>query len=131
MDFFEKIVQWNEERNLLVKEFDYKNEMSFIVEEILESTGQYDSISSRDKAKEIVQDMLSSEGSKEQIVDSLADIIVYSTGAIRKLGYNPSKVMDEVFKEIDSRKGTIIDGKFVKDPNIKPYTANFDACVGE
>ncbi|MCD5383113.1 hypothetical protein LR002_03245, partial [Candidatus Gracilibacteria bacterium] len=50
----------------------------------------------------------------EQVVDAAADIIVFATGLIAKMGYDPDVVMDEVLKEIESRKGEIIDGKFVK-----------------
>lgn len=68
-------------------------------------------------------------GTREEIVDAFADIIVFSTGAIIKNGYNPEKVMDEVLKEIESRSGKIIDGKFVKDLNVKTYKANFSECL--
>jgi hypothetical protein len=58
----------------------------------------------------------------------MADIIVFASGAIAKSGYNPSLVMEEVYKEINSRKGTLVEGKFVKDPNIVPYKADFSIC---
>ena len=53
--------------------------------------------------------------SKEQVIDAAADIIVFATGLIWKMWYNPDIVMDEVLKEIESRKWKIIDWKFVKD----------------
>jgi predicted HAD superfamily Cof-like phosphohydrolase len=68
-------------------------------------------------------------GTKEEIVDAFADIIVFSTGAIIKNGYDPEKVMDEVLKEIESRTGKIIDGKFVKDTDVKMYKAKFSECL--
>ncbi len=129
MDIFEKIVLWNKERGLLEEGFNYKKEVSFIAEELLESTGKYNSINAREKAELLTQEIASSESKdKEVIADAFADIIVFATGALAKLGYNPSKIMDEVYKEIDSRKGKLIEGKFVKDTNVIPYKANFEIC---
>ena len=129
MSILKKIVYWNNQRGLIEKGFDHAKEISFIVEELLESTGKFDSISAREKAEKITQQILTEENkNKESIVDALADIIVYSTGAIAKLGYDPDEVMAEAFKEIDSRKGKIIDGKFVKDSNAKVYRADFSSC---
>jgi hypothetical protein len=42
-------------------------------------------------------------------------MIVFAAGSIRKLGYNPDIAMDEVIKVINSRTGTMINGKFTKD----------------
>lgn len=129
MSILKKIVDWNNERGLIEKGFNHKNEVSFIVEELLESTGEHDSISARDEAvrvtEEIVGDKVSDDEAK---VDAFADIIVFATGAISKLGYDPDRVMDEVFKEIDSRKGKMVDGKFVKDEDAERYFADFTGC---
>jgi len=126
---FEKIINWNKERGLLKRGFDQEKETSFIIEELLEATGNFDSISARAKAvhyaKEITEN---SKNNEHQIVDALFDIIIFATGAIGKLGYDPSEVMDEGFKEINSRTGTLIDGKFVKDPDAKKYEADFTHC---
>ncbi len=133
MTIFQKIVQWNRERGLLKKGFNHQKEVSFIVEELLESTGEHDSLSARETAeriaKEIVQD--NQNTSEEKVVDAFADIIVFATGVIAKLGYNPDKVMEEVYKEIDSRKGKLIDGKFVKDPEATKYIADLSKCKNQ
>lgn len=132
MDWFQKIVQWNNERGLINLGFNHIKEASFVIEELMESTGHFNSESARDQALayagEIVGDH---EGTAEQVVDAFADIIVFATGAIAKSGYDPSKVMDEVYKEINSRTGTLVDGKFIKDPNAVPYKADFDQCKME
>lgn len=129
MDMFEKIVQWNTERGLIERGFDHTKETSFIIEELLESTGNYDSINAREKAEKIANEITAgSKGNDEEIIDALFDIVIFASGAMAKLGYNPSKVMDEGFKEINSRTGTLIDGKFVKDPNAKKYEADFTNC---
>lgn len=129
MTIFEKIIKWNNERGLIKKGFNHTKEISFIIEELLESTGKYDSLSAREKSEIISKEIvLEGEVNKEKIVDAFADIIVFATGAIAKVGYDPDKVMDEVFKEIDSRKGKLIDGKFVKDKDINQYYPDFDKC---
>ena len=122
-----KIVDWNKERKLNEQPFKLKEEISFIIEELLESTGEYKSIDARSKALELVKTFKDNDND-EEIIDAFGDIIVFATGTILKLGYDPDKVMEEIFKEIDSRKGKIIDGKFVKDPLIMPYKADLKKC---
>jgi predicted HAD superfamily Cof-like phosphohydrolase len=132
MNMFDKIVAWNTERGLIEKGFNHQKEVSFIIEELLESTGNYDSITAREKATEIALEITrDAQHEPEQIIDALFDTIIFATGAIVKLGYNPSDVMNEGFKEINSRTGTMVDGKFVKDPNAAKYTADFSTCKQE
>ena len=68
----------------------------------------------------------------DEQIDALADIAVFALGDIMKLGYNPEKVLLEVAKEINSREGTFIDGKFQKDKSpeaqAKWYKADFSGC---
>ncbi len=126
---FEKIVAWNNERGLIEKGFNHQKEVSFILEELLESTGNYDSISARERAEQLASEITKdSTEDADKIIDALFDIIIFSTGAMAKLGYDPSCVMDEGFREINSRTGTLIDGKFVKDVNAQQYVANFNHC---
>jgi len=70
------------------------------------------------------------KGNCDEIVDGFADIIVFSIGAIMKLGYEPECVLKEVAKEINSRVGSIVDGKFQKDLSKKYlwYKANYKKC---
>jgi len=129
MDMFQKIVKWNEERGLIEKGFNHQKEISFIIEELLESTGAYDSDTAREKALSYAEEITQhGQGNDENLVDAFSDIIVYATGAIAKIGYDPSKVMDEVYQEINSRTGTFIDGKFVKDQNVQIYKADLSSC---
>ncbi len=130
MDMFQKLVMWNKERNLLALGFNHEKEASFIVEELLESTGAYDSVSARERALAIAKDIVGESTPEPEVaLDAWADIIVFATGAIAKLGYDPSKVMDEVYKEINSRTGKMIDGKFVKDTDAVLYQADFSECA--
>jgi len=61
----------------------------------------------------------------EHAVDSASDTIVVATGTIMKLGYNPKDCIIEVAKEINSRTGSMVNGKFVKDKDVSPYVANY------
>tara|TARA_B100000508_G_scaffold60333_2_gene47509 strand:+ start:54448 stop:54846 length:399 start_codon:yes stop_codon:yes gene_type:complete len=132
MDIFQKIVGWNKERGILEREFDHVKEASFIIEELLESTGDYNSVTARERAMKYANEIVDTPAKdKEAFVDAWADIIVFATGAIAKSGYDPTKVMDEVFKEIDSRTGELVDGKFVKDANAKIYHADLKSCKYE
>ncbi len=129
MDMFEKLVEWNKNRNLLALGFDHVKESSFILEELLESTGNYNSESARERALQYAKEIVGeSEPNDEAVLDAWSDMIVFATGAIAKLGYDPSKVMDEVYKEINSRTGQLIEGKFVKDKDVIPYKADFSGC---
>lgn len=128
MDFFQRIVKWNQERANMT--FDHHKETSFIIEELLESTGHFDSVTAREKASELATEIVGTpDATPEQVVDAFADIIVFATGAITKLGYDPSKVMEEVYQEVNSRTGQIIDGKFVKNPDAVLYQADFTNCT--
>ena len=125
-----RIVKWNEERLLDKQEFNLKTETTNIIEELIEAQSKFiDSEKARQLANQIYGFInIQEEKKTEEIVDAFADIIVYAIGSILKLGYNPIDVMDEVLKEIESRTGTIIDGKFIKDKNAINYKANFNKC---
>ena len=126
-----KIVKWNNDRGLIEKGFDHKNEISFVVEELIEGHSDMESKKARKCAKFIgwiIRMVPGKIPSKEDIVDSFADIIVFAVGAIAKLGYNPDLVMKEVQKELDDRTGSMIGGKFVKDKKENPVKADFSKC---
>ena len=129
MTIFKRIISWGKERGVFKDPFSLKKEISFVLEEALESTGKHDSISARVKVNELLKHFDIDENTeKEIVVDAFGDIIVYATGTIAKLGYDPDKVLDEVLKEIDSRTGKMVDGKFVKDLGVKTYKADFSKC---
>lgn len=130
----ERIIKWNEDRNLIK---DYSNlnimkEISFIIEECIEMVTPMNSEEAREMAELMAEQIVSQSTktiSREQIVDAAADIKVFATGLIRKVGYDPDIVMDEVITEIESRKGSIQGGKFTKDKSPeaqeKWYKADF------
>ena len=108
MNIFKRIVKWNEERQI-PKEYIKEKEVAHISEEVTEIL----------RANTI-----------EDNVDGFADIIVYATGAIMKMGYNPDEIMDEVLKHIESRKGSYNHSinKWVKKKS-KVYQPNFNRCI--
>ena len=151
-----RIVDWNEKRGLIKTPEDMviENEMSYVVEEVIESMTAMTSKEARPFARAICLAIrngnikilghlideneltVSQDGSDEvieptgeQIADACGDIKVFATGTIRKAGYNPDIVMDEVQREIDSRIGRIEDGKFIKDSSTEAqanwYKADF------
>ena len=149
----DKIVDWNEERGLIKTPQDLKieNDMSFIIEEVLEAMTNLQSSDARPLAriisdviikgnlqelcniaeeKELNQGPNKIEPTEDQMVDACGDIIVFATGTIRKAGYSPNIVMNEVIQEIESRRGSIIDGKFTKDKSPEAqalwYKASFE-----
>ena len=133
MTIFQRIVKFNQDRFLIKtpKDLNLKNESSFIVEELLEMNTDLKSDEANEKAKEIVWSFISEnyKPSSEQIVDAAWDIIVFATWIITKAWYNPDIVMEEVLKEIESRRWSIIDWKFVKDKSEEAqklwYKADF------
>lgn len=128
-NWFAKIVKWNKERGLLESPYVHRREMSFILEEIIESNGSISSEDARINAEFWAEEIADEDPSNiELIVDSYADIIVFATGAIRKLGYDPDKVSIEVLKAINSRTGKIVDGKFVKDLDAIRYEPDYSTC---
>ncbi len=131
-----RIVKWNKERQL-IKKPELQNEVEFIIEELLEMITPMKSDEAREEAKTIASDMKAMaagyQPTPHQVVDAAADIIVFATGLIAKMGFDPDNVMVEVQKEIDSRVGSKdASGKWVKDNSpeakAKRYTADFKKC---
>jgi hypothetical protein len=134
------IVEWNKERGLLKKDVNIEMETSFIVEELLEMQTAMKSDEAREVAKDYAEDLASlAQGyqpTPHQVVDAACDIIVFATGIIAKMGYNPDLAMDEVLKEINSRVGGPDGtGKWVKDKSPEAqanwYTADFKKAKGK
>ncbi len=136
MNAINGIIKFQADRDLHKREFDWSVEATNILEELLEAIG----INDRNVALLSVGDMqirirektqagLVIAPSKVEQVDAFADVCVFAIGAIMKLGYDPEKVLAEVGKEINSRIGSMKDGKFVKDKSVEAkanwYKADF------
>jgi len=141
-----EIIKFQKDRLLDKQEYDFTNESVNILEEVLESGGLKIPKEKRYMLKKLFDQTVYSafafeightdeEYKKDPeygTVDAYADIIVFCVGAIMKLQYDPEKVIVECGKEINSRVGAIIDGKFQKDTSpeakAKWYKADYSKC---
>lgn len=139
-----ELIKFQTDRGLDKKPFDVENEVANIFEELLEARGLDVSKESRPLLKERLAEFTTSlmqSGiatnhepnttiSAHDQVDAFADIITFATGAILKLGHDPLVAVSECGKEINSRVGSMVDGKFEKDlsPEAKAewYKADYD-----
>lgn len=98
------IVKFNQDRNLV--KFNGDAEYKMLYEELQEFLTAY------------------SEQNEYEMIDALCDVIVVATGAIHKLGYDPTEALSETVKEITSRQGNFNEdtGKWEKDRNQDPST---------
>jgi len=144
-DFTDEIIRFNIDRDLHKQEFNVEVQTINIIEEVLELNGLNIPADKRIELKDyfgnfyynilnnvIEIDDTNNSTNKEDMVDALCDIAVLALGAIYNLGYSPKLAMLETTKEINSRVGTIIDGKFIKDTSNKAkanwYKANYHYC---
>jgi hypothetical protein len=127
----EELIRFQTDRNLDTKPFVLENEVASVFEELLEAGGLDVSKANRPALKaeltpftaSLIEkgiavyppEMSSSEQRVHDQVDAFADIITFATGAILKLGHNPIIAISECGKEINSRVGSMVDGKFEKD----------------
>lgn len=136
-----EMIRFQTDRGLDKKEFSIDNELQLVMEELLEAKGVKDK-----KDKEYSKAMVKSlnvlveavrlyepdfyvEPTEHDEIDAFADAMEYLTGAILKKGYNPIIALEEMSKQINSRIGKFVDGKFEKDRSIeakaKEYQADF------
>jgi len=142
MNLIKQIEQWQKDRLLDQQPYDALNEATNIIEELLEGFGFEVPKDKRIALKVNVRDMLSliadkmdlvyKEPTSEDRLDSIVDQIVLSLGSIMKLGYDVECALEEVHKEINSRTGSIVDGKFQKDTSeeakAKWVKADYSKC---
>ena len=132
-DPIREIERFQKDRLLDKQSFDFKVEVINILEELVEMTG-IQSAGARKVAEEIFKNYFESKiiANNDALVDCFNDIRVFSIGATMKLGYKPRCTLLEVSKEINSRVGKIVDGKFIKDKSPEAqanwYKANFEGC---
>ena len=122
-----ELVRFQTDRGLDKKPFDLINETASIFEELLEAAGLDVPKPNRPALKEMLKDFTSTlidsgiatipgdSISNHEQVDAFADIITFATGAILKLGHDPLIAIKECGKEVNSRVGSMVDGKFEKD----------------
>lgn len=135
IDTIDQVSQWQVVRNLQMIPFKQDDEVSNILEEMIESYG-LSSSDSRQVAKHVVSLIHQEIQAKdciqmvtdEDMVDAFFDTIVYAVGSMLKLGYNPIGVMSEGLKHIEGRKGRYEPeiGKYVKEPSGHLYQPQYN-----
>lgn len=139
MNVFNELKRFREDRGLDKNGFDIETYLRKDLEEMAELLGFDDKLCdliSRHQSKAFInirnQNIeldINIDDSIECKIDALGDRIVYAIEAIEQLGYDAEKVMLEVSKEINSREGEIVNGKFQKfktpEAKAKWYIADF------
>lgn len=125
-----ELIRFQTDRGLDKNEYIALNEHGNIIEELLESVGLDVPKVNRPQLKVAIKNFFGEVAGMgtavikydsvhstpvEDQVDAYCDIITFATGAILKLGYDPIKAVEECGKEINSRVGSMVDGKFEKD----------------
>ena len=136
-----KLRQWRKDRHLELQ--DHKVYIENIYEELLEAYYTKDFI--QEVKQEFKENLLQDDikvSSEHEVVDAIADIIVFSINQLELMGYDANKVMNETIKEISSRNQDKVqqeiwsqwgfDGtKWQKDLNQDAntlYKANYQGC---
>ena len=145
----DEIALFQTDRGLDKQEYFAINEHCNIVEELLESIGLDVPKEQRPNQKKhwkVFKNELVKEGIAKRVyehddlpeheqVDAYSDSIVFPIGALMKLGYDANKVLLETAKEINSRRGMMVDGKFEKDLSDEAkslwYKADYTNCKKE
>ena len=148
MTVLRELRKFQEDRLLHKQEFNLRVASMNIIEELLEAHGVHES-KERNVSDKVYREMLMivdkvdtsiAYGAQmeaqivpvgwDDFVDAFCDIQVFAGGEVGKLGYDNEKALTEVSKEINSREGAIINGKFVKEQSLKAqakwYKADFD-----
>lgn len=138
------------DREINKQEFNIRIATMNVMEELLEAHGIGDN-KDRKLSKIMYQSMLNlvdtvkgdeqfsrdmgytfEEPTIEGMVDAFCDVQVFAGGEITKLGYSNEKCLLEVGKEINSRTGEMVNGKFEKfkteEAMAKWYKADFSGC---
>jgi hypothetical protein len=134
-----EVMRFQSERQLDKMEYNWSNDTLNSLEELFEQAG-YDIPKTERKSLNHILDyaefILNGNKNIEQtpptehdIVDGICDEIVFAIGKLMKLGYDPELALQETAKEINSRTGSIENGKFQKfttpEAKAKWYKADY------
>lgn len=146
MNALQELERFQTDRLLHKNPFDLRIATMNILEELLEAHGVGDNkertmvrilystlFEMVEEAKQgLYTDCTYSKPTVEDQVDAFCDIQVFAGGEIGKLGYSNEQCLIEVGKEINSRTGEIVNGKFEKykteEAMAKWYKADFSGC---
>ncbi len=140
MSVLESLKNYQETRNLHKQQFQIKVATLNIIEELFEAHGIHE-CKERPATQQVYRlleqlveeienhesDFSSDEAwnevqTTETLVDAFCDIQVFAGGEVGKLGYHNEVALEETYREIESRTGEIIDGKFIKDKSMEAQT---------
>lgn len=140
----DEMIRFQKERELDKKPFDIKVASLNILEELLEAHGVNDCCKeTKNERKEALYRALESlvnevklftpekysHPTDDEIVDAFCDISEFAIGEPLKLGYDVELSLTEMAREINSREGEIINGKFEKyktpEAKAKWYKADY------
>lgn len=129
----DSIVAWGAERGIDATKPDRIGYVTNIMEELFEGLGNP---TPRYSAQHFVENVLptyeTNEVDEQSYIDHIADITVFSTTELTRYNYNPTLVLHEVHREINSRVGAWSDEeqKWVKDTSpeaqAKWHSANYE-----
>lgn len=105
----DKVLEWADSHDLLHEENSGKQFMKF-VEETFEFKTEMDFYSGK-------SEVLSSV-SKNLMKDEMGDIFVTLIILCKQLGIDPQRCLELAYEKIKDRKGTTIDGTFVKEEDL-------------
>jgi len=125
---FNRLVEFQLTRRLDLLEYSSVNELSFTLEEAIETTG-IKSEEANKLAKEAIKKMQPDSILKATSMKTTKTSIMKIVNKLTELGLDAQIVIDEVSKHILSRTGKIENGKFIKDANVKVYEPDYDKAV--
>jgi uncharacterized protein YabN with tetrapyrrole methylase and pyrophosphatase domain len=112
-DYFDLISKWGIDRNITAEGgATVLAQMSKMMEEFAEFLVTWDSLNYT-KYYELSEEQL--EEHKAQLADDFGDMLVCLIQAMRLAGLTPGECLAKAWEDIRYRKGTMINGKFVKE----------------
>jgi hypothetical protein len=142
MNPINEIVRFAKDRGIDRLQPDNDEYVANVIEELLELGGYSVPKEKRPQLRDLANNLLGNivqvmhlprlgSVDKESRIDAIGDVAVFSLPELTKYNVDPSCILNEIAKEINSRTGKIVDGKFQKDENVKTYKAQFGRCENE
>ena len=136
VSIIKRIMQWGFDRGFDKIEYSHSGCITNQLEEMFERTRKITNESARSFSKSIVSTWFVEDNriKEHEIIDSMADQIVFLINDMSKLGYDAEKVLAECYKEINSRTGdwSEAEQKWVKDKSKKARAkwceADYSGC---
>lgn len=115
-DFVDLINQWGVDRNITAEGgATVMAQMSKMMEEFAEFLGTWDAITERCCPSEVGELLHHHPELKEKLEDDFGDMLVCLIQAMRLAGTDMRTCLAKSWEDIKDRKGTMINGKFVKE----------------